>query len=99
MQVDGGEDEFLLLGGREDFVEVDGDAEGDEEEAADARADPVGGLEGRGRDELGPEGSGAGGEEDGVLRGRGGGEERAFDCFRGEEGGDVGVGGGLDFGG
>jgi len=53
--VDRGEDELLLLGGGEDLVQVDGYAEGDEEEPADARADPVRGLEGRRRNELGPE--------------------------------------------
>lgn len=46
MQVDVWEDEALLFGGWEDFVEVDGDAEGDEEESSDAGAGPVGGLEG-----------------------------------------------------
>ena len=77
------EDEFLLLGGREDFIEIDWDAEGYEEEAADARADPVRGLEGRGGDELGPEGGGARGEEDGVCvaGGRGEGEERGVGFF------------------
>ena len=39
--MEGGEDELLLLGGGEDLVEVDGDAEGDEEGTADAGADPV----------------------------------------------------------
>lgn len=46
LQVDVWEDEALLFGGWEDFVEVDGDAEGDEEESSDAGAGPVGGLEG-----------------------------------------------------
>lgn len=64
--VDGGEDEFFLLRCGQDFVEVDGDAEGDEEEASDAAADPVGGLQGRGRDELGPEGLASVAEEDGA---------------------------------
>lgn len=53
--VDRGQDEFLLLRGGQDLVEVDGDAERDEEEAADPGADPVRGLQGWGRDELCPE--------------------------------------------
>jgi len=95
----GGEDEFLLLGGREDGVEVDGDAEGDEEEAPDAGADPVGGLEGRGRDELGPEGGGAGGGKDGVWGGGGFGGRgwEGLGCA-GEEGVEVGGGGGEEGG-
>lgn len=52
--MEGGKDELLLLARGEDFVEVDGDAEGDEEESADAGADPVGWLEGWRGDELGP---------------------------------------------
>lgn len=52
---DGREDELLLLAGREDFVQVDWDAQGDEEEPADARPDPVGWLEGRWGDELRPQ--------------------------------------------
>ena len=54
-EADGGKDEAFLFAGREDFVEVDGDAEGDEEEAADAAAGPVGWLHGWGGDELLPE--------------------------------------------
>lgn len=53
-EVEGGQDELLLLRGREDLVEVDGDAERDEKEAAYAGADPVGGREGWRGDELGP---------------------------------------------
>lgn len=83
------EDEFLLLGGGKDFVEVDGDAEGDEKEAADAGADPVWWLEGRGGDELGPEGGAAGTEENGVVFGDGW-EERGGFVFVGEEGVEVG---------
>lgn len=55
-----------MLAGRKDLIEVDGHAERDEEEAADARTDPVGRLE-RGRvDELRPERQAAVGEEDGI---------------------------------
>lgn len=64
--MDGGQDEFLLLGGGEDFVEVDRHAERDEEEAADAGADPVGGLERWWGDELRPERVAALAEEDGA---------------------------------
>ena len=52
--MEGGEDKLLLLGSGEDLVEVDGNAEGDEEEAPDAGADPVGGLERWWCSELGP---------------------------------------------
>lgn len=90
-----------MRGGGEDFVEVDGDAEGDEEEAADAGADPVGGLERGWGDELRPEGGGAGGEEDGVggCVCREGWEDGGVDCVGGEEGVEVGFCGGVDFGG
>jgi hypothetical protein len=44
-----------LFGGGEDLVEIDGDAEGDKEESPYAGADPIGGSEGRGCYELGPE--------------------------------------------
>lgn len=44
-----------MFGGREDFVEIDWYAEGDEEEASYTRAHPVWGLEGRWCYELGPE--------------------------------------------
>lgn len=95
----GGEDEFLLFGGREDGVEVNGDTEGDEEEAPDAGADPVGGLEGRGCNELGPEGGGAGGGEDGVWGGGGfGGRGREGEGCAGEEGVEVGGRGGEEGG-
>lgn len=39
--IDGWEDEFLLLRGWEDFVEIYWHAEGDEEEAPDSGFDPV----------------------------------------------------------
>lgn len=48
-----------MLRGGEDLVEVDGDAEGDEEEAADTGFYPVLGLERGWGYELGPEGEGA----------------------------------------
>ena len=87
----GGEDELLLLAGGQDLVEVDGHAKGDEEEAPDAGADPVGRLEGRRCDELGPEGCGARGREDGVggLRGRSGRGRRCRVSCGGEEGIEV----------
>ena len=69
--VDRGQHELLLFGGGEDFVEVDGDAEGDEEEAADAGAEPVRGLKWRGCHELGVEGEGTVGREDFGLFGGG----------------------------
>lgn len=56
-----GQDEFFLFASGQDFVKVDGDAEGDEEEAADAGAEPVGWLEGGRGGELSVEGGGAGG--------------------------------------
>ena len=65
VEVNGGENELLLFGGREDLVEVDGDSQRDEEETADAGFDPVLGLEWGRRHELGPEGQGALGAEDG----------------------------------
>ena len=48
-----------MFGSWEDLVKVDGDAEGDEEEAADAGPDPVWRLKGGWSDELGPEGEAA----------------------------------------
>lgn len=43
-ELEGGEDKLLLLLCGEDFVKIDRNAEGDEEEAADARDFPVRGL-------------------------------------------------------
>lgn len=95
------EDEFLLLAGWEDLVEVDGHAEGDEEEASDAGFGPVWGLEWGWGDELVPEGAGALGWEDGGFGGNGigfwEGEELLFGGV-GEEGVEVGLGGGEDVG-
>lgn len=45
-----------MLGCRENLVEVDWDAEGDEEQSANAGLDPVLWLEGWWGDELRPEG-------------------------------------------
>lgn len=54
--VDGRENKFLLFGlCREDFVEVNGNAKGNEEKATDAGNFPVRGLEGGWSDELVPE--------------------------------------------
>lgn len=54
--VDRWENEFLLFSlCRKDLIEVDGDAEGDEEEATDAGNLPVGGLKRGWGDELVPE--------------------------------------------
>lgn len=50
--MDGGEYEFLLLGGWENFIEVNRNAERDEKKAANTRAYPVGGLKGWWSDEL-----------------------------------------------
>lgn len=54
--MDRGQDEFLLLGGREDLIQVDRDTKGDQEEAADAGSDPIGWLKWWGRNKLRPEG-------------------------------------------
>jgi len=62
--VDRGQHELLLFGGGEDFIEVDGDAKGNEEEAADARAEPVWRLKWGGCHQLRVEGVGAVGSED-----------------------------------
>ena len=45
-----------MFGGGEDFVEVNWNAETDEEKSSDAGADPIWRLEGRRSDELRPEG-------------------------------------------
>jgi len=68
--VDGGQHELLLFGGREDFVEVDGNAEGDKEEPTDAGTEPVRGLKWGRRHELRVEGEGTVGGEDFGLIGR-----------------------------
>jgi len=65
--VDGWEDEFLLFGGGKDLIQINRNAEGDEEESSDSRADPVGWLEGRWSDELRPEGGAALGEKAGIF--------------------------------
>ena len=67
-----GQDELLLLGRGQDLVEVDGDAEGDEEEPAYGRADPVRGLQRWWGSQLGPERGAPRVEEDGVVFRRGG---------------------------
>ncbi|KAH9826622.1 hypothetical protein Tdes44962_MAKER10026 [Teratosphaeria destructans] len=97
----GGEDEAFLLAGGQDFVEVDGHAQADEEEASDAAAGPIGGLQRRWGDELLPEGEGAGGEEGGGFGGFDGREgwEGWERLGGGEDGGDVGRDGFLGFGG
>lgn len=51
----GRKDELFLLRSGEDLIEIDRHAQGDKEEPADARPDPVRRLEGRGCDELRPE--------------------------------------------
>ena len=77
---------------RQDLVKVDGDAEADEEEAADAAAGPVWGRHGGRGDELLPEGLGAGGEEGGGGWGVDGGNGLVVGgCGSGEEGCDIGV--------
>lgn len=95
------QNQLFLLGSGQDLVEVDRDAKGDKEEAADTGADPVRGLEGWRSDELGPQGGGALGEEEGVglLGGVGEGEGGGVDCVgvTGEDGVEVGFGGGYDF--
>jgi len=68
--VDGRQYELLLFGGGEDFVEVDGNTEGDEEEPTYAGAEPVRRLK-RGRcNELRVEGEGTIRGEDFGLAGR-----------------------------
>ena len=56
-----------MFGGGEDFVEVNGNTERDEEESPNSRADPVWGLERWWSYELGPERGASGGEEYGIL--------------------------------
>lgn len=84
-----------MLRGWQDFVQVDGDTEGDEEEAADAGADPVWGLEWGWGNELGPEGVAAFAEEHGA-RGFEVGGGYAGDVVRGVNGVDVGLSGCCD---
>lgn len=67
MEVDRGEDEFFLFGGWEDFIEVDGYTQGDEKEATNARADPIGWLEGWWSHELGPKGGTSLSEKDSIF--------------------------------
>lgn len=50
-----GKDKLLLLRGREDLIQVYRDTKRDEKQATNARANPIGWLEGWWGDELGPE--------------------------------------------
>jgi len=67
--MDRGEDKFLLFGSGEDFVKIDWDSEGDEEETADTGTDPVRRLKRRWGYELGPERGASLSEKDGVFGG------------------------------
>lgn len=68
-----------MFGGGENFVEIDGDIEGDEEEVVGMGVDLVWGSEGRRSNELGLEGGGVVCREDGrVFGGREVGEGEVF---------------------